>query len=1738
MSDPAHRATRLFRFLARAQEMKTKRVRTFDSYTQIGSVQWLADAPLHEAVFVARRDEAQDDEADEQLVMSIERLGKQPAPEIPQELTDWVTPAPSSTSEPRLRQVQAGWALESEVPTKASLEDRPDIQAAFDQWMTLWRQWAADERRNAPVRAYYEQLFRIHAQTVGRGEELEFVLGLGLLSWRPSDQPDVRRHVFVCPLKALIDDQSGRIEVSIDDTARGLNFENDMLDPGALPDRHTLEKVQEQASEYADHALAREPFRALASTLVNHLDAAGRYFDDEQRRPPAEDAVIAWSPALILRPRRDIGLVRVLDAISDQIESSGAVPEGIMPLVDPDHVPAVSTNPRPGAVLDIDGDVFSPLPLNDVQRQILERVSRHAQTLVQGPPGTGKTHTAAALLSHLLAQGQRVLVTAHTDRALSEVRGKLPDKIKPLAVSVIGSSHDDMADLKVAVDTISRESSDFDHAAADHEITKALTEVDELRGARQELGHQLLHAREIETETHHHLGYNGTLAQIAQRFDDEVNQFSWIGGLVEFDGQVPAALSDREATYWLELLRSTEIADDEHEARMRLVPQDQVPDPERFSQSVAARAEASAAVQQFNHLARHPALTPVQRLSPTARSEVTKELVSLMNEVDALPLQRTQWMEKAVHDVRSGLSRVWVDRHEAIANRLRGVTLAITFLGVGTTVRCPEDAGPLLAMAETLKAHLATHGPLKLHPDGTPKIGVFAPSVVKKVDLLFEQVKVNGLPPTDARALELFRAHTDASRLLNELDHAWPVSVTIPDEDTLNARASWHQGQFEQLARVLNLGQDLDRVGVRFAELGVPHPDWADRDAIQQYTELVDAANAHDHKAEATGSLRAEIQHVVDTTAWDDASPVVHDLSAAAQSADSEAYARAYARHQKLHEVKALVQQRDQLTARLKSTAPALAAAVIDTAPDIAWSERFSELGAAWTWGNIGAWILARDDVDSNVAQAKITVIEQRLREKAELIAALRAWKHAVGEDRITGSARANLTQYSQLVRRLGKGTGKYAALQRTGIRDAMDRSRSAVPVWIMPIYRIAEQFDVTENMFDVVLVDEASQAGVEAAFLQFLAPKIVVIGDDKQVSPSAVGIDQGELRQLAARYLYDNEHRDSWQDPKRSLFDEAVMRFGSRLTLREHRRCVPEIIGFSNRIAYEPDGVRLLPVRQFGADRLEPIRQVFLADAYQEGQSRNRINRGEARAIVDQIKACCEDPAYDDKSIGVISLLGRTQAQLIETLLLQEIPNEEWVARDLRAGDAPDFQGSERDVIFLSMVASIEPGSRLAPLTRDEYLQRYNVAASRARDQMWLYHSVSLDELPNSEDLRHQLIAYVEEVASAGRFWADESPAVSEVDRVDPFDSLFEQRVYNRIVHRGYVVEPQFDANGYKIDLVVVGAQGRLAVECDGDHWHGPDAYLQDLARQRDLERCGWTFFRVRESSFYVDEVSALAGLWEQLGQLDIRPGGWVTESGSLEFEESLGLKDPDEIEEPDDAPLDAAGPLRARPTSTVIPDPAESSRSSLNSLGSPPPALADDEEQSADSTTTGLAPYVQFDGATVPLDSASRQEIAEGLVEIVRAEGPILGERLRHVYVKASGGERVGRNIAGQLNRAIWAAAQRGDLLSDNPFKEAGQASRSFRLPGQDASAVRELGPRTLAQIPPLELASVLQMLSNGVSDMSQTELYRRALALLGRKSLTEASRAQLDRALTLTSDGQRMSHEQSTGLNSGDE
>jgi very-short-patch-repair endonuclease/KaiC/GvpD/RAD55 family RecA-like ATPase len=1470
--DLLERAKNLFEFLAKTQQLRETPQRTTASYDV---VTWFDDLPEHHAIASAHRQDAPEPEA---AFFSVDRVPRRDAPDPAAAVRPWLmgdrddpglelSYAPSRP--PRLLDGLAPIGEDEEV----HIDDHPGLKDDVLDYIQRWRLWADLERVDRPVRNLYGEIFSMHQDLVSHAEQFELVVGVGLLAWRPSAHDPVSRHLFTFPAAVDFDEQSGRLTVRREPSLNPVRVELEMFEPSVVAGIPQLGALRAGMSEFALHPLDRSAIEPEVRSFVNILDASGRYIDADVAPAPGQDLIAAFAPALILRRRSQRGLIDIYGRIIDQLTATGRVPQGLVPLLDPDYKPSVQRDPAEGGFIAIGDEMFLPMPVNERQRRVIEAVDQKAQVVVQGPPGTGKTHTAAALLSHLLAQGKRVLVTAHTDRALHEVRAKLPEAIRPLSVAVVGTSQSDMADLRVAVETISSRADDHDAAVTARKIQAHLAAIDVLRRERAQAYADLRAAREAEVDDGNVVGaFAGTLAGIAQAYLASRTTNEWLLAYVEPACGSNPPISDVQARRWLALHRDAELKTDEAESGRRLVDLEGLPSADEFASLVDREAGAVEHAQEYAELSRHDAFGSVAGLGDLERTELQTRMRALAAGADSLSQRSEGWMADAVFDVRAGRGMAWSKRSQQVQALLEDVIAPVERFGALTTVAVdPELVGTYESMALALATFLRGGGQIKTDVAGRPKGGMLAAKVVKESAPFFENVKVNGLPPSTLERIDLFLTYVEASRILDALDRAWPASITIPAEDTLDERTQWHQAEVAQLAKVLDLGAALADAETWMAAHQVAIPDWTDLEQIRLHARLVDAAASKDAAELSKEPLERLNARLDSARQWADAAPGVLAVADAVDRRDRNAYRVARDRLVRLHEVRTQVQERDELQVSVASVSPALAAAVASAPDDARWDAQLLGLEAAWSWGAAGSWLHDQETSDINVLQAKVSRAEAGIRREIEQLAAERAWGHAVSETRISGRAQANLRQYASLVKRLGKGTGKFAAKQRQEVREALDRCRPAVPVWIMPIYRIAEQFRVEQDMFDVVFVDEASQAGLEATFLQYLAPKIVVIGDDKQVSPAAVGVQQQPIRDLADQYLANDPYKATWQDPKRSLFDEASMRFGGKITLVEHRRCLPEIIGFSNRIAYEPDNVRLIPVRQRRADSLAPVRAVHVTNGYEQG----RTNQPEADAIVAQVLACLKDPEYVGKTFGVISLMGGEQAELIRRRLLVAVDDERLLEKhEIRCGDAADFQGSERDVIFLSMVKAPKSAGdkRIVPnATTDMYVQRYNVAASRAKDQMWLFHSVVAEDIGNPADMRRQLLDYVygvinRESAHDERILHD---AVPENDRVEPFDSLFEQRVFNRINGRGYTVIPQYPAEGYNIDLVVLGANGMIAIECDGDRWHGPDQYDADLARQRDLERCGWTFFRVRESAFYLDGERALGDLWPMLDEL-----------------------------------------------------------------------------------------------------------------------------------------------------------------------------------------------------------------------------------------------------------------------------
>lgn len=413
---------------------------------------------------------------------------------------------------------------------------------------------------------------------------------------------------------------------------------------------------------------------------------------------------------------------------------------------------------------------------------------------------------------------------------------------------------------------------------------------------------------------------------------------------------------------------------------------------------------------------------------------------------------------------------------------------------------------------------------------------------------------------------------------------------------------------------------------------------------------------------------------------------------------------------------------------------------------------------------------------------------------------------------------RSALQAYLSAIQKIGKGTGKRAMRYRQDARAAAGQANAAVPCWIMPHYRVSESLPPELGCFDLVIIDEASQSDLTALPSLLRAKKVLIVGDDKQVSPEGVGLEEEKIRSLMSRFLRGQvETFRAQMSPERSIYDLFKVVFAkSAVMLKEHFRCVGPIIEYSKREFYNHE---LRPLRlPKSSERLDPpLIDVLIEDGYRKGD----INLPEGQFVINEIKAIIEGPRMARLSIGVVSLLADKQAFEIWERLTEELGPEIIRRHQITCGDARTFQGKERDIMFLSMVSA--PNNVGAPLSRDTFAQRFNVAASRARDRMYLVRSVTLEHLSAADRLRRSLIVHFT------------SPFAQDETRVEHQRSLcespFEREIYDELTQRGYWVTPQVKVGQYRIDMVVEGSNdARMAVECDGDQYHGPDKWEDDM--------------------------------------------------------------------------------------------------------------------------------------------------------------------------------------------------------------------------------------------------------------------------------------------------------------------
>ena len=467
----------------------------------------------------------------------------------------------------------------------------------------------------------------------------------------------------------------------------------------------------------------------------------------------------------------------------------------------------------------------------------------------------------------------------------------------------------------------------------------------------------------------------------------------------------------------------------------------------------------------------------------------------------------------------------------------------------------------------------------------------------------------------------------------------------------IRKRLEWRVSVWEPLI------DELGKIGFRWTKWLDSHPpepgDHGELARVRSacshgLVSIIEAQAARLRQSELSGALQEQRTHL----AGFPQSEIVSVLQQAQDEWNVETYEESCRELARLDGLRNLYEKRLALLAKLKTTAPAWAHAIAQRAEPHHDTEPPANPTAAWRWRQWHQELERRAAVSMDELQDRLYKMELEVPQLSARIIEDETW--AAQCDRTGLEQQQALMGFVQTMKKVGKGTGKRAPELLRQARQLLTRARHAVPVWIMPLSRVYESFNPRETKFDVVIIDEASQSDVTALAALYLGRTHIVVGDKEQVTPDAIGQRIEDVQRLIATDLQSipNSHL---YDGQTSIYDLAESAFGGVVALREHFRCVPEIIQFSNHLSYSNT---IRPLREPFSASVRPA----LVSQRVNGQRHGKSNEVEAEEIVSLITACLQDPAYannesgEPTSFGVISLLGDEQADLIESKLCERL--------------------------------------------------------------------------------------------------------------------------------------------------------------------------------------------------------------------------------------------------------------------------------------------------------------------------------------------------------------------------------------------------------------------------------------------------------------------------------------------------
>ena len=1331
--------------------------------------------------------------------------------------------------------------------------------------------WIEDQKKIETVRKLFDVLYSKYLSLDRDSDTLELLVGNGIVKV-PNE--DIYYPVLLKKVNFSLDAERNLITVvdnSDDDFITQELYLNFLADVENV-NLDNVFKLGDKIIENNIHPISKnDVIKDFFREFIHNLNPRAEFTEDKKISEDDNVITIEWKPILFIR-KKDDGKIEAINNIIKDIEEGGEIPEYLAELV------GIIENDK--KEIENIPDILFTKETNNEQMEIIKNIYSHKAVVVQGPPGTGKTHTIANLLGHFLAEGKNVLITSQTRKALEVLKEKIPNEIQDLCISMLD---DDSSDLGNSVESISEK-------IAYLNVENLKNEYEEIERNRNELKEDIKNTKRkifnIKSQESKPIIYNNesiSLKEAGEFLKKNEKELDKIPGIVS--SGVPCPISNEELDFLKSGYKKSISKEEEKEIELGLNKISDFWSLEEFKEMLEAKREIKSKIELLLKNRKYHISDEILHIDDkiTIDLEKFKKYTHIGNIIpDELKIIEDWKKEACIAGIEnSGDRKIWLNFIKDIRRLCELTNNTKDKFFKKDIVYKDMDVSTAKKLIISLK-------------NGIERPGFFFNHRLRKAKReISDKITINKRILETLYDCDLALEYTNLIELKENTKNSWDLLMagnTLMDKaisdknsfkqlysytDEIEYLLNWYEREKKSfLYKLENAG--FQRLNINRTEGKPAYIDEINQifDFIPVLKELIAIAKVGIEYRKIDKKRIDYLEKIENIIRKN--SPLGNEIKIAIEKEDIEKYSETLKKLEVLAGKEELYKKHKDLLKNIKAVANLWG----NELEKGLFNEKIENIYNAWKYKQISQTLKELVEKPYESLQEDLLEKSEQLNKLTAELVTKKTWFNIVKfiEEKDNLAVSQALRGWKQTIQKIGKGTGKNTVLYKKHAKEKMLLCQKIVPAWIMPLNKVFDTLNPVENKFDIVIVDEASQSDISSLILLYMAKKIIVVGDDKQVSPSDVGVNIDKINMFRRKYIKGNVANDDLYGVRASLYSIVSTTF-QPISLREHFRSVPEIIEYSNKTSYNN---QILPLRDSSSSILKPAIVEYKVD----GKRENKVNKVETETIVNLIEACLSMEEYKNSSFGIISLLGDEQAELIQNLIVKRISAVDIENHKILCGNPASFQGDERDVIFISLVDSSEEnktlrlvGDGIEGATR----KRYNVAVSRAKDQLWIVHSIDKNNLKEG-DLRKELFEYIDSVKeNTFEKTIDEHRVISE----------FENEIIKYLLEKNYTVKQQLRVGSYDIDIVAIYGNKKIIIECDGKNSNcSQEEIIINLAEQEVLERCGWEFIRVRASQYFRNPDKAMKELILQLEDKGIYPNNKENHSNENELLNNIKSK------------------------------------------------------------------------------------------------------------------------------------------------------------------------------------------------------------------------------------------------------